>query len=127
MSRILPLIPVLFAVAACATTPSDGSIPLPAEGEEDGQTFTLADLVPAQAAARARQAHASGDHRLYAVMGYALIFPGASREQAQTLGYRVIAGTSDNFRSDQERRFNDAAHAYAAAWNREMLRLTGET
>jgi hypothetical protein len=114
----------LAALAACATPPSDGSAPGPTAGASpEPAVFTRAQLKVAAAPAQARRAHAVGDHRLYAVMGYALIFPAASRADADRLGYRIIAGTSDNYRSDEERAFNEAAHAWAAAWNTEMLRL----
>lgn len=117
------LLSVLF-LAACASPSGDGSAPLPLEGQDNTpQSFDIAQLDPAGAAAAARRAHGAGDRRLYAVMGYALIFPAASRADAERLGYRIIAGTSDNFRSDEEHRFNDRAHAWAATWNREMLRL----
>jgi len=120
--RLLAVV-CLAALAACATPPSDGSAPGPTAGAApEPAVFTRAQL-DAAAPAQARQAHAAGDHRLYAVMGYALIFPAASRADADRLGYRIIAGTSDNYRSDEERAFNEAAHAWAAAWNAEMLRL----
>lgn len=110
-------------MAACAAPPTDGSAPGPTQGAAlEPALFTLAQLDSASAPAQARRARAAGEHRLYAVLGYALIFPRASGADADRLGYRIIAGTSDHYRSDHERAFNEAAHAYAAAWNVEMLR-----
>lgn len=80
----------------------------------------IADAVP-----KAREAFAAGQTTVLAVDTFHWMLPAARWDDAIVLGCRTIVGTWPEQRSTpDEPSFNRAAQAYAARWNREMLRLT---
>ena len=117
MIRTLTACVAALSLAACATpiAPETG-------GSPDG--YALADHLPADAPALARQAAARGDHRLIGFIGIVLVFPGADTAAAERHGYRVIDAGGDSFTSDAERDRADRAYAFAEAWNRTIVLMT---
>lgn len=117
MKAILIAAAAALSLAACATP----APPPPAPGSSDA--YILGDHTPGDAPALARMAAARGDHRLIGFIGFALVFPGADRQAADRLGYRVIDAGGDVFRNEQERQRADRAYAFAQAWNTTMLSI----
>ncbi|WP_150126047.1 hypothetical protein [Brevundimonas sp. LM2] len=105
----------VLSLAACATPPA------PDTGGSSPDGYALADLLPAEAPALARQAAAWGDHRLIGFIGIVLVFPGADAVAADRLGYRVIDAGGDSFTTDAQRERADRAYAFAERWNTAML------
>jgi hypothetical protein len=108
---------VILGLAACAPPP------LPEDSGAITSAYVLGDSRPSDAPALARASAARGDTRLIGFIGFALVFPGADREVADRLGYRIIDAGGDNFRSEEERLRADRGYAFAEAWNRTMLSL----
>lgn len=118
MIRPLTTLAAILSLAACATPPA------PDTGGSSPDSYALADHVPSDASALARQAASRGDHRLIGFIGFALVFPGADRAAADRLGYRVIDAGGDNFRNDEERMRSDRAYGFAEQWNITMLAVS---
>jgi hypothetical protein len=72
----------------------------------------------------ARDAVARGDHRSLAVYGLTLEVPGLSENTNKLrsqYGLRILGGTSDALRGEQDRRMNLNARQYAERYNRVVV------
>ena len=115
----------MHPVAVCVLCLCSG----PALGADHNQPETIgaqqvAQLKPSNAAADAKNALSRGDKRLLAVYGYALELPGIDGDLAKMraiYGLRLLQGTSDAYKDEQERAFNESARLYAAAYNRVII------
>jgi hypothetical protein len=84
----------------------------------------LRELKIEDVATDAQRALAAHDTRLLAVRGVAIEVPGAGDDVPsleKKYGIKVISGTSDAIRSDEQRRLNDNARAYAKKYNAFIL------
>ena len=114
--RALLLIAAALIVGACATV---GSVP-------PTDSLTVYSVDASRAQSDADVAAARGDFRLMAIQGYSLDVPGTDLrpDVAQDdYGLRIIEGGTDAYRSDEERRVNEAAYEYATDYNRRILQL----
>ncbi len=87
----------------------------------------VAHLKQSNAEADAVSALSHGDQRLLAVYGITLELPGVDDDTGrlkEAHGVRVLNGTSDAYKNDNERRLNENARQYAATYNRVVLRKT---
>jgi hypothetical protein len=90
----------------------------------DADYAELRTLKIEQAAADARRSVATKDFRLLAVRGYTVEIPGASGDVSKLkteYGLKVLAGTSDAFRGEEQVRLNANAHDYARRSNETIL------
>ncbi|CAL1691103.1 hypothetical protein MMB232_01238 [Brevundimonas subvibrioides] len=118
MTRTLTALAVVCSLAACATPPAPDTV------GSDPNGYALADHVPSDAPALAREAAAGGDHRLIGFIGFALVFPGADPAAADRLGYRVIDAGGDSFTTEEQRLRSDRAYGFAEQWNTTILAVS---
>ena len=81
----------------------------------------LRGILHASPTTDANEAVRRNDLRFLAIKGYAVTVPGVEDYDERfslRYGYRIIEGTTDAIRSDQDRRIQEAAVAYATAYNR---------
>jgi len=90
--------------------------------------FLRAQLDSVRAAnptADAEAALARGDYRLVGIQGYSLQVPGLNprdwERYGSTYGFRVVAGTDEITRSNDQWALQGAAYRYAQAYNRLVL------
>jgi len=93
-------------------------------GDEKQDVLTKAEdvrlLKVEQAESDARSAVARGDRRLLAVYGLTLEVPGLNDDVSKLrsqYGLRILGGTSDALRGEQDRRTNSNARRYATRYN----------
>jgi hypothetical protein len=115
----------VFAIALFAV------VALPACGQEQSVSSNtdyaeLRGLKIEEAAADARKAAAAKDYRLLAVKGYTIEVPGAGDDVSKLekeYGIRVLSGTSDAVRGEEQRRLNANARDYARKYNETILSI----
>jgi hypothetical protein len=69
-------------------------------------------------------AKAKGDIRFLAMMGYARFVPGVpdyDQKYAKVVGVKIIPGTTDAIKSDEQRRLQDAVQSYAERYNKLVV------
>jgi hypothetical protein len=97
-------------------------------GDESTVTVMKAEdvrhLVVGQAENNAKSAIARGDRRLLAVYGLTLEVPGVSDDVSKLrsqYGLRILEGTSDAIKGEQDRQMNLNARKYATQYNRTVI------
>ena len=120
---------VLPATGSAQTPPARDSVRLeevrlPTDAQFAALTDSIRGLDPAKDAARAWR---NGEHRFWAIMGYAIYVPGVPPAQviysSKRSNFRVMQWTSDNIGSDAQGDWISAAVAYARSYNAALLRL----
>ena len=108
--------------------PEVGSIPSGNVGDGGDRRTNEFKLAPgADPTNDCESAFAAGDFHFVGVYGYSLELPGIPEGFANLIRlekrYKVVAGTSDNWRNGSDAAFNRTAQSYAEDYNKLLIEL----